>query len=131
MRLVARHAEHSREVGTLQIVPEVEFDDLALTRAQLVQGVADEPGQFGPLGASPDVSGSVGGRIGQAGVLTEAYLRRTQLAVAFIAGDCEQPGSQLARIAQAIEPACGDDEGVFHRVGGILRLSQHPAAVTV
>ena len=50
VRLVARHAEHGREVGALQVVPEVEFDDLALTRAQLVQGGTDEPGQFGPLG---------------------------------------------------------------------------------
>src|SRR5438477_6785998 len=45
--LVPRHAEHGREVGTLQVVPEVELDGLALTRAQLVQGDTDEPGQFG------------------------------------------------------------------------------------
>src|SRR6185312_7625476 len=102
---------------------------LALTRAQLVQGGTDEPGQFGLLGASPDVGAR--GRIRQVGVLTETYLRRAQPAVALVAGDRVQPGPELARIAQAVEPAGGDDEGVFHRVGGILRLAQHPAAVTV
>jgi hypothetical protein len=71
LRLVPRHAEHGREVGTLQVVPEVEFDRLALTRAQLVQGSTDEPGQFGLLGASPDVGG---GWLRQAGVLAETDL---------------------------------------------------------
>jgi hypothetical protein len=36
VRLVARHTEYGREVGALQVMPEIEFDDLALTRAQLV-----------------------------------------------------------------------------------------------
>ena len=107
LRLVPWHAEHGREVGTLQVVPEVEFDRLALTRAQLVQGGTDELGQFGLLGASPDVGG--GGRIRQAGVLAETYLGRAQPAVALVAGDRVQPGPELARIAEAVEPAGGDD----------------------
>ncbi len=113
----------------MQVVPKVEFGRLALTRAQLVQGGTDELGQFGLLGASPDVGR--GGRIRQAGVLAETYLGRAQPAVALVAGDRVQPRPELARIAEAVEPAGGDDEGVLHRVGGILRLGQHPAAVTV
>ena len=113
LRLVARHAEHGREVGALQVVPEVEFEDLALSRAQLVQSGADEPGQFGPLGATPGAEAGVGGRIGQAGVLAETHLRRTQPELALVAGDREEPGPQLARLAQPVEPGLAATAKVF------------------
>ena len=61
VRLVPRHAEHGRQVGAVQVVPEVELDDLALARVQPVEGGPDEPAQFGPLRA---VIG-VGRRVGQ------------------------------------------------------------------
>ena len=40
--LVPRHAEHRGEVGAMQVVPEVEFDDLAFIRVQPVEGGPDE-----------------------------------------------------------------------------------------
>jgi hypothetical protein len=51
VRLVPRYPQHGREVGALQVVPEVELDDLALTGAQPVEGGPHEPAQFGPVGA--------------------------------------------------------------------------------
>ena len=129
--LVPRHAEHGREVGALQVVPEVELDDLALSRVQPVEGGADEPAQFGPLGAPSGAGTRVGRRTGQVGGFVEARLRPAQPAVTLVAGHRVEPGPQLARVAQAAEPGGGDDERVLDRVGGVVRITQHPVAVTV
>ena len=128
VRLVPRHAEHGREIGALQVVPEAKLDDLALTRVQAVEGGPDQPAQFGPLGAGA----GIGRRVGHLGGLIKAcLLRRAQPAVTIVAGYRVEPGPQLARLTQAAEPGGGDDERVLDRVGGVFRLAKHPAGVTV
>ena len=86
VRLVPRHAEHGRQVGAVQVVPEVKLDDLAVARAQPVEGGPDEPAQFGLLRA---VAG-VAGRVNQVDLVARSR-------VALVAGYRVEPGPQLAR----------------------------------
>ena len=83
-------------------VPEVEFADLALGRAQPVEGGADQPAQFGPLGrGTAAVGGQIGrigkvGKIGRVGGLAEPHLRCAQPGVTFVAGHRVQPGAGMS-----------------------------------
>src|SRR5208282_4147893 len=121
------------EVGAVQVVPEAELDDLALTRVQPVEGGPDEPAEFGSLTALIGVGrrASPASRASRVAGLIEVGLGRPQPAVTLVAGYRVEPGPQLARVTQAAEPGGGDDERVLNRVGGVFRLTQHHVAVAV
>ena len=97
VRLVPRHAEHGRQVGALQVVPQVELDDLAFGRVQAVQGGADELAQFGLIGVPPGTGPAYGSS--RSSGLVQAGLRPVQPQLAFVAGHRVEPGPQLARVA--------------------------------
>jgi len=54
-----------------------------------------------------------------------------QLAVALVPCDREQPGPELARVAEAAELGRGDEERILHGVGGVLGLAQQGPAIGV
>ncbi len=127
VRLIPGDAEHRREVGALQVMPQAELEGLPLSRAQPGQGSPDEPAQLGAVGAVVPV----GVRAGEVSRRIEPPLRPVSPAAAFVAGHRVQPGAQLARVPQATEHARGDDERVLDGIGRVIRLVQDPAAVTV
>jgi len=67
--LIPGDAEHRREIGAMQVVPEAKLEDLALARSQARQRGTDPAAQFGPVGILTGIVGDVGRFI-------EAHLRR-------------------------------------------------------
>jgi len=121
VRLIPGDAEHRREIGAMQVMPEAKLEDLALTRSQPRQCGTDLPAQFGPVAV---VTGVVERFI-------RAHLRRAQPAVTFVSGHGVKPGTQLARVTQTAEFARGDDERVLNGIGRVGEFVQHPIAVAV
>ena len=50
---------------------------------------------------------------------------------AFVAGQREQPRTQLGRLGQVAQRSGGEDERVLQRLGCVCRVVQHPMAVAV
>ena len=118
--VVAGHAEHRRDLGGLEPLPQLKLDDLALAGVQARGRVIEQLAQFG-------ASGLVAG-IGAVGCHVRG-LRQRRRGVpgprdpqGLVARHGEQPGPQPAGLAQPGQPGGGDDERVLHRVGRVGRV---------
>ncbi len=128
VRMAARHAQHGGQVGTVQVVPQVQLDDLAVRRVQPGDGGPYQCAQLGSPGRLTDI---IAGREVLGLLDLGRRLPGPELAVAFVTRHRVQPRAQLARVTQPVQPGGGDDERVLHRVGGVGRLTQHSPAVAV
>ena len=129
MCVVAGHPERLGKLGTLELVPEVQLNDLAVVRVEPDQSVMHEPPQLRSLGIPADI----GRFVGHVRHLIEAWgdLPAPQPTMALIACDGVKPGPQLAGIAKLGELGRGDDERVLHGVGSVRRLPQHGTAIGI
>ena len=129
-RLAAGHAEHVRDLGGLQPLPQLQLEDLALGGVQAARGGGEQGTQFGPFGRSlGDVDDGV--RHARRHGEPRRGPRRPQDPQAFVARDGVQPGAEPAWIAQLRQPGRGDDERVLDGVGGVGGIAEHGPAVLV
>ena len=129
MRLVTRHPENIRQIGAIELMPEVQLDDLALAGIQAAQRRPHQVTKLRLLNVVAEISHIVC----QLGRLIE---RRgpgvgPEPAVALVACHRIQPRPQPLGITQPRDLRCGDDEGVLNRVGRVGRLAKQGAAVGV
>ena len=119
--MVAGNAERVREVGAVEFVPQIQLDDLALTRVETCDRGADEFAQFGALRTGANIGRLVGH---VAGLVQPGRGAGPQPAVALVPCHGVQPRPEAFAITEAADLGRGDDERVLDGVGGVGGLGE-------
>ncbi len=119
VRLVRLDAQRIREVGAVQLVPQVQLDDLAVPRIQPRDSGPDQFAQLSAAGSAGSIGRGVGRGVGRLARLLQAGcpVAGAEPAVALVARHRVQPRPEPVRFPQASQPGSGDDEGVRHGIG--------------
>ncbi len=129
MCLPARHAERIREVGAVETMAKVQFDDLTFRGVQPGKRGAHDGARARPRIVSADIPYVICH-------LGHVIVRRPeevggQPTMALVAGHGKQPRPQAAGFAQPRDLGRGDDEGVLHGVGHVGRVGELGPAVGI
>ena len=129
VRLIAGDAERVGQVGTSQLVSQVQLDDFPLAGGEAGQRRPDHLAELGLFQVSPQVGRPVRHPCG----LLErgGAARRPQTAPALVPGHRVQPGAEPLLIAERGKLPRGDDERVLDGVGRVGGFREQGPAVGV